>query len=141
MNDHDGLGTACDLRSEQVWVEIPGIRLTIDHYGYRPRAHNCRGAGNNGEARQNYLVSGTDPQSRQRNFNGNAPVAHGHAMCTAHELREPSFKPFDEWTLRGNPARLDALRQIGPLITIKKRAVYRYHIYSNQISAFPAALP
>ena len=132
MNDHDGLGTVCDLCSEQVGIEIPGIRLTIDNHGDSARAHNGCRARNDGKGRQDYLVSSTDPQSRERNFNCNAPVAHSHAMCTAHQFREPRLELFYKWTFRGNPARLDALGEIPLLVAIKKRAVYRYHC-SNRI--------
>src|ERR1700730_4046379 len=119
MNDHDSLGTVCDLCSEQVRVQIPGIRLTIDHYGDSPRAHNGCRAGNDGEGRQDHLVSSTDPQSRERNFNGNASVAHSHAVCAAHQLRDPRLELFDKWTFRGNPPRLDTFREILLLIAIE----------------------
>src|ERR1700730_8438320 len=127
MNYHDGLGAAGDLGSQQVRVEIPGIRLTIDHYGDAPRAHNRCRAGNDGEARQDHLVPTADLQSRDRNFNGNAPIAHSHAMCTAHQLPEPRFWLFDKWTFRGDPARLDAFREILLLITIENWTIDRYH--------------
>ena len=83
---------------------------------------------------QNYLVSSTNPQGCERNFNGNATIADSHAMCTAHQLREPSFELFDEWTFRGNPARLDALREILLFIAVKERTVYRYHIVLMNLS-------
>ena len=82
---------------------------------------------------KNHLVSSADPQGRERNFNRNAPVAHSHAMCAAHQLREPGFELFDEWTFRGNPARLDALREILLLVAVEKRAVDRYHERSSRI--------
>ena len=112
MNHHDGLGTVCDLGGEQVWVEIPGIRLTIDHYGSGPRAHNRRGAGNNSEARQNYLIS------RRRSFRAASATSMATLpLHTATPCAQPisfansGFELFDEWTFRRNPARLDALRR------------------------------
>src|SRR3984893_6006597 len=134
MNDHDGLGTVCDLCSEQVRIEIPGIRLAIDHYRDRPGAYyRCR-AGNDSEARQDHLVSSTDPQSCERHFNGDATIAYGNTMRASHQFGEPNFEALDKRAFGRNPARVDALIQVFLLIAVEHRAIDRDHIDYSKFS-------
>src|SRR5262249_6406628 len=136
MNNHNCLGTGCNLAGDQHGVDVPSVAPAIDDDRNSTRAHDSRGTGDDCKARENDLIARTDAQGRERHFDRHAAVTHSNAMGAAHQFGESSFEFFDERTFRGDPARLDAFGEILLLVPIKKRPVDRYHEVLIEIKLF-----
>lgn len=63
------------------------------HNGHGPRTHNRRGAGNNGEARENYLVSSADPQAASATSRATLPLHTATPYAQPISLANP-FSSF-----------------------------------------------
>src|SRR6516165_6991948 len=123
MNDHNGLGTACNLTGDQRGVHVPRIVPAVDDNREGARAYDGRGAGDDCKARKNDLVTGPDAQRRERQFNGYASVTHRDTVRAAHQLGEPGFEFLDKRAFRGNPTRINTLVQVFLLVAVEQRPI------------------
>jgi len=81
MDRNDGLGPWCDLTDDVFGVNGEGgIDLSNDRYG--PHRQRCESGGDEGIARDDYLITGADAHAHQTADQGGC--AAGNCDCVSH---------------------------------------------------------
>ncbi len=92
---HDGFGSGCDGRFNQVGVDVAGVGLHVHEDGLGAQEHDHLGRGHEGKRRGDDFIARPNAQRYQAHEQSLGTAGAGDAVLGPREGRELVFKLFD----------------------------------------------
>ena len=121
---------------DQAGVHLPVPRFGVDEDGPRIRVPDGIGRRDERQCRAEHFVIRLDAADFQCNVQGRRAVDRGDGVLRSHPFGDHLFKPIDVSPDRANPAGVDAILNVLPLVARDLRHAERDHFGGHGAARF-----